>query len=173
MGTDPSDNTEPSHLISDLVLFSTKDQPPEPNNPLPIEVSPVANSLVSGNMINQVLHAKEEALATYIQAILSDIQGTRDLEKKSLAYLDYNIVRVENHLLQADFWQNRLGRQDVMPLRSQMQQQLFQLEREKVEAQIQIHSQLLNLSRQLRDALRDLTHLETQHTLFGDHGRPL
>jgi hypothetical protein len=90
------------------------------------------------SIIQFTLEQKHLTLSALLEDLLSKVLHTSDLEKSLLAYLDHNIIKVENHLLQIDFWQNHNLHKDVMHLRSQMQQQLFQLEQEKVRTQIQI-----------------------------------
>jgi hypothetical protein len=119
------------------------------------------------------LHSKATLQLSFIADIVSNLQQTKTLETLLLAYLDQNILKVENDLLQIDFWQNHRIHPDVMVLRSQMQQQLFQLEREKVKTQLQIHNQLMNLSKELRYAMKQLNELELHQILFTQNGRPL
>jgi hypothetical protein len=54
-----------------------------------------------------------------------------------------------------------------------MQQQLFQLEQEKVRTQIQMNNQLLQLAKDARSMKKELEDLKMKLSIFSDNGRPL
>ncbi len=125
-------------------------------------------SLDPQNLIQSSLRDKIESLRGLLVLLLSDVEHTKSLESSLLSYLDQNIIKVENHLLEIDFWQNHNLHKDVMQLRAQMQQQLFQLEQEKVRIQVQLNSQMLQLSKDARSLKKELDDLEAKSSLFKD-----
>jgi hypothetical protein len=138
--------------------------------------SDVTNSLypIEKGFITFVLEEKAKSLSTLLANIFAQIEHTKSLEAALLSYLDANILKVENHLLQIDFWQNHGLHKDVMPLRAQMQQELFQLEQEKVRTRVQLNNQQLQLSREARSTIKELNEIKIQLKIFAPkNGRPL
>ena len=115
--------------------------------------------------ISQVLEEKSKSLKSLLALASADLEHTRSLERALIAYLDAQILKVENHLLQLDFQENRLGK-NVMQLRTQMQQQFFQLEQEKVRIRAQLNMQLLQINREIRASIREVHEVEMQRRLF-------
>src|SRR5260221_4991078 len=142
-----------------------------------IEVPPYIPTIYNPpeqSLITSVLERKATSIRSILVDVLSQIQSTSILEKILLSYLDFNINKVENHLLQIDFWQNHNLHQDVMTLRSQMQQHLFQLEQEKVRTRIQLHGHLITLSKEARIIQKELNDIELNARFFSqDYGRIL
>lgn len=133
------------------------------------------NSLapVEKNFISSILQEKYKSLSSILANTLAQIEQTRGLERSLLSYLDYNILKVENHLIKIDFWQNHGLHKDVMPLRAQMQQQLFQLEQQKVNARVNINNQILQLSREARSLMKEVNEIKIQLGIFSNDARPL
>lgn len=135
-----------------------------------------ANSLgkTEKSFISNILQEKYNSLSQLLANALEQIEQTKSLEKTLLSYLDYNITKVENHLIQIDFWQNHNLHKDIMTLRSQMQQQLFQLEQEKVRTRAQLNSQQIQLSKEARSLMKELNEIKIQLNIFSkQNGRPL
>ncbi len=131
-------------------------------------------SLDPQDLIQSSLRDKIASVRGLLVLLLSDVERTKSLETSLLSYLDQNIIKVENHLLEIDFWQNHNLHKDVMQLRAQMQQQLFQLEQEKVRIQVQINNQMLQLSKDARSLKKELDDLEAKSSLFKNQdGRSL
>lgn len=138
--------------------------------------SDVTNSLypIEKGFITFILEEKAKSLSSLLANIFTQIEQTKSLEATLLSYLDANILKVDNHLLQIDFWQNYGLHKDVMPLRAQMQQQLFQLEQEKVRTRVQLNNQQLQLSREARSTIKELNEIKIQLKIFAPkNGRPL
>lgn len=123
--------------------------------------------------IISLLKEKVKNLEGIIARIYTEIEETKTLEHALLSYLDYQILKVENHLIKIDFWQNHNLHKDVIQLRTQMQQQLFQLEEEKVRTRVQLHAQLIQLNKDFRMTLQDLQAVQTQLLFLEQNGRLL
>lgn len=118
------------------------------------------------SFISNILKEKYNSLSQLLVNALEQIEQTKSLEKTLLSYLDYSITKVENHLIQIDFWQNHNLHKDIMTLRSQMQQQLFQLEQEKVRTRAQLNSQQIQLSKEARSLMKELNEIKIQLNIF-------
>lgn len=158
-----------------LLQFLSSHSSSNNTNNLP-ENSNNGNSLgkTEKSFISSILKEKYNSLSQLLANALEQIEQTKSLEKTLLSYLDYSITKVENHLIQIDFWQNHNLHKDIMTLRAQMQQQLFQLEQEKVRTQTQINSQQIQLSREARSLIKELNEIKIQLNIFSkQNGRPL
>lgn len=116
--------------------------------------------------ISSILQSKVTNLKKIFERSIENLHKTKNLEAILLSYIDHNINKVENHLLRIDFWQNHNLHSDIIHLRTQMQQQLFQLEQEKVRAQINLNNQVIQLSKESRIILKELYDLEMKHKMF-------
>ena len=118
------------------------------------------------SFLRNILEEKTKSLRSLLTNVNEQVDKTKSLEGSLLSYLDVNILKVRNHLIEIDFWQNYGLHKDVISLRTQMQQQLFQLEQEKVRTRAQINNQLIQLGRESRSIMKELQDLEIQFRIF-------
>lgn len=149
-----------------LPLLPTSSPSSYPYTPRAQSESPSSSLQIDSNFIRSILEKKINSLQSLLVDVLNSIQQTKSLEALLLSYLDAHIIKVENHLLQIDFWQNHSIHPDVMTLRAQMQQQLFQLEQEKVRTQVQVNNQLMQLSKEARATSKELNELQIHQETF-------
>ena len=131
-----------------------------------ISFPPPLINIEDNPLITFILEQKLISLRQLIQSLTEDHFSTGMLRESLISYLDHNILKVENHLLQIDYWQNHGLHKDVIHLRAQMQQQLFQLEQEKVRAQISMNSQILQLQKESRVFEKELNDIKSKLSLF-------
>jgi hypothetical protein len=150
-----------AYALQSILTLASQNQPQHEHDSPHYSPPPIQNPF-----IKFILEEKVKSLRALLENVHGETQSTSSLGAALLSYLDAELTKVENHLLQIDFWQDHQLHPDVMPLRTQMQQQLFQLEQEKVRTRVQINSQLIQLSRELRSTLKELNEIQLQSRLF-------
>ncbi len=128
-----------------------------------------SHTSIEKSLVQIILEEKTKSLEVLLINILSQIENTKSLENNLLSSFESNILNVENNLLQIDFKERYLY-QNVIPLRVQMWRELFQLEQEKARTRIQLNNQLIQLSKETRELLKEINGVKIQTILFSQNG---